>query len=74
MGMLVIAAVLLGVAPISPEPHLLEKLRMLVHGELRRPLDIFDLFWHDWPLLWIALRLLTPAWAGRCPVHDGLPR
>lgn len=61
MGMLIFAAIVLGLAPFVPEPHLFEKLRMAAHGELNRPLDIFDLFWHSWPLLWIALRLLTPA-------------
>jgi len=60
MPMLMIAAILLGFAPFTSEPHLFEKVRMLLHGELVRPLDIFDLFWHSWPMLWIALRLLTP--------------
>jgi len=70
MGMLVLAAILLGLAPFTPEPHLVQKLRMAVHGELHRPIDIFDLFWHSWPLIWIALRLLTPSLAGQCPVRD----
>ncbi|OIO66247.1 MAG: hypothetical protein CO186_09440 [Zetaproteobacteria bacterium CG_4_9_14_3_um_filter_49_83] len=60
MHMLVVAALLLGLAPFTPEPHLVEKARMLMQGELTRPLDIFDVFWHSWPLLWIVLRLLTP--------------
>ncbi len=67
MGMLVFAAVLLGLAPFVPEPHLVEKLRMAAHGELTRPTDIFDLFWHSWPLIWIVLRLLTPAASCRIP-------
>jgi len=29
---------------------------------------MFDLFWHGWPLLWIALRLLTPGAGGSCKV------
>ena len=33
----------LAVAPIWPEPHLIEKLRMLLAGTLVRPLDMFDL-------------------------------
>jgi len=61
MGMLVAAAVLLALMPISPQPHLLQKMDMLLNGTLLRPLDIFDLFWHSWPMLWIALRLMTPA-------------
>ncbi|MCB1735424.1 MAG: RND transporter [Gammaproteobacteria bacterium] len=43
---LLISALLLGSAPFVPEPHLVEKLRMLVDGTLSRPLDIFDLFLH----------------------------
>ena len=43
---LIPAAVLMGLAPFAPEPHLLEKLRMLFSGDLSRPIDIFDLFLH----------------------------
>lgn len=32
--------------PAGPEPHLVEKTRMLLAGELTRPLDIFDLVFH----------------------------
>lgn len=51
-----IAAWLL-VAPVFPEPHLIEKLRWLVRGELTRPLDIFDLLLHSVPAGLLALRL-----------------
>jgi hypothetical protein len=54
---LLIAAVLLGLAPFSPEPHLVEKLRMLSQGELRRAIDIFDLFLHGAPALLLLLKL-----------------
>jgi hypothetical protein len=43
---LLIPAVLLGLAPFAPEPHLIEKLRMLSQGVLSHPIDIFDLFLH----------------------------
>ena len=56
--MLITAAFLLGLAPFSPEPHLLEKLRMLGDGQLTRPLDIFDLFMHGTPFLLILGKLL----------------
>ena len=59
--MLLAAAVFLALAPFTPEPHLMEKLRMLAAGSLHRPIDILDLFWHSWPLLLIVLRLLFPA-------------
>ncbi len=42
-------------APFSPEPHLLEKSRMLINGELNKGIDIFDLFWHS---IWVILLLL----------------
>ena len=49
----VIAALTLGLAPFVPEPHIVEKLRMLAAGGLRRPLDIFDLLLHAAP--WAVL-------------------
>ena len=54
---LALAAILLGLAPFVPEPHLVEKLRMLLHGELRRPLDIFDLLLHGTPLVVLIAKL-----------------
>jgi hypothetical protein len=56
---LIIAAVLLGLAPFLPEPHLVEKGRMLAHGTLRRPIDILDLLFHLSPLILIALKLFS---------------
>jgi len=50
-------AVLLALAPFSPEPHLWEKLKMLFSGTLSRPIDIFDLFLHGTPLLILLLKL-----------------
>lgn len=58
LWMLVIAALVLGLAPFSPEPHLVEKLRMLVNGDLRRPLDIFDLLMHGALPVYVLWRLL----------------
>ena len=45
-SVLVIGSLTLGLAPFVPEPHLVEKLRMLFQGELSRPIDIFDLVMH----------------------------
>ena len=56
---LVIAALVLGLTPFSPEPHLLEKTRMLLQGTLQRPLDIFDLIMHAAPTLLLVLRMIT---------------
>lgn len=43
---LIIGALFLGLAPFFPEPHLVEKTRMLINGTLTKPLDIFDLLMH----------------------------
>jgi len=51
-------AILLALAPFSPEPHLWEKLKMLSAGTLVRPIDIFDLFLHGTPLLILILKML----------------
>lgn len=50
-------AVFLALAPFSPEPHLWEKLKMLVNGTLVKPIDIFDLFLHATPLVLLVLKL-----------------
>ncbi len=54
---MVIAAVLLGLAPFFPQPHLWEKLVMLVNGELSRPADVFDLVVHGGPLLLVVWKI-----------------
>lgn len=55
---LIIIALALGLAPFSPQPHLWEKLNMLVDGTLSRPVDIFDLFLHGTPAMLLVLKLL----------------
>ncbi|RKZ37818.1 MAG: RND transporter [Gammaproteobacteria bacterium] len=44
--LLILGSLTLGLAPFIPEPHLIEKIRMLLQGTLSRPIDIFDLFMH----------------------------
>lgn len=58
MTLLLPIAVVLALAPFTPEPHLWEKLKMLAAGELVRPIDIFDLFLHGTPLVLVVLKLL----------------
>lgn len=53
---LIFIALLAGIAPIVPEPHLVEKLRMLFLGTLIKPIDIFDLLMHASPLILAALK------------------
>lgn len=53
----IIASLTLGLAPFRP-PHLWEKLVMLSRGELRRPLDWFDLFLHGAPWTILILKIV----------------
>ncbi len=57
LWLLTALALWLAVAPILPEPPLVQKLRMLTEGTLSRPLDIFDLLLHSAPLVLLAMRL-----------------
>ena len=54
---LILLALWMLVAPITPEPHLIEKIRMLSEGQLTQPIDIFDLLMHSAPALLLLIRL-----------------
>jgi hypothetical protein len=56
LGIFLIVALTLGLAPFMPEPHIWEKLKMLAAGTLTRPIDIFDLVLHATPWLLLALK------------------
>ena len=56
--LLIPLVLLLGFAPFFPQPHIVEKIRMLMAGTLRRPIDIFDLFWHAWPFALLIYRIV----------------
>ncbi|MCG7867440.1 MAG: RND transporter [Candidatus Thiodiazotropha taylori] len=58
MHMVVLPALLLGLAPFVPEPHLWEKLKMLVAGTLHRPIDIFDLLLHGIPVILLVIKVI----------------
>ena len=58
---LIIVALALGLAPFVPEPHLWEKLKMLVAGTLVRPIDIFDLVLHASAPVLLLIKLLRMA-------------
>lgn len=62
---LAVAATVMALAPFTPEPHLFEKSRMLINGELVKPIDIFDLFWHSFLLLLLVIRLIRIKSAAR---------
>ncbi len=55
---LVIITLVMALAPFVPEPHLLEKSRMLINGELTKGIDIFDLFWHSFLIVILLIRLV----------------
>ncbi|MCA2014297.1 RND transporter [Pararhodobacter sp. CCB-MM2] len=61
LGLLLIAALTLGLAPFAPQPHVWEKLTMLASGTLTRPIDLFDLALHGTPWLLLALKLARMA-------------
>lgn len=56
-GLLIAAAIMMLLAPFVPEPHLIEKFRMFMAGELKKPIDIFDVFWHLFPTVLLAIKL-----------------
>ena len=61
LSLAILAAATLGLAPFFPEPHVVEKIRMLRQGRLTRPLDIFDLLLHLAPFLFLAAKLARMA-------------
>ena len=61
LGILIVGALVLGLAPFHPEPHLWEKLRMLGAGTLSRPIDIFDLLMHAALPVLLLLKLIRMA-------------
>ena len=63
---LVAASLTLGLAPFTPRPHLVEKLSMLVAGDLTAPLDVVDLVLHATPWLLLVARLVV----GPGPTRD----
>lgn len=61
MPLLILACLTLGLAPFFPEPHLWEKLKMLVAGDLVKPIDIFDFLMHASPFVLLAAKLVKRA-------------
>jgi hypothetical protein len=58
LPLLIVLTVFMLGAPFVPEPHLVEKMRMLLDGTLTKPLDIFDVFWHLLPSGLLTLKLI----------------
>lgn len=51
-------AVVLALLPFVPEPHLYEKIKMVIDGSLSKPIDIFDLFMHGTPITLFILKFI----------------
>ncbi len=58
LTVILLLCVLLGLSPFIPEPHIVEKLRMLSQGTLKKPLDIFDLCYHTAPFILLIIKLI----------------
>lgn len=58
LSTLLIVAIGLGLAPFVPEPHLWQKIKMLVDGSLSKPVDIFDLVMHGAPAVLLILKMV----------------
>ena len=57
---LILGSLTLGLAPFTPQPHLFEKIQMLINGELSQGIDVFDLVLHGmFPLLLIVKVAVT---------------
>ena len=54
---LVIFAFFILMAPFRPMPHVWEKLSMLMHGNLLRPIDIIDMIYHLLPTVVLAIKI-----------------
>lgn len=56
--LLITASVLMLLAPFTPMPHVVEKLIMLKEGTLKKPIDIFDLFYHFVPTVLLIIKVI----------------
>ncbi len=52
----IVLCLTLGLAPWVPEPHIWEKTRMLLNGELTRAIDIFDMLFHGVPWMLLVVK------------------
>ena len=59
LSLLLIASLTLGLAPFVPQPHLFEKLQMLISGNLLKPVDIFDFLLHGSPVALLVVKIFA---------------
>jgi hypothetical protein len=71
LGLPLVAALTLGLAPFSPEPHIVGKLRWIAGGAVGMgPMDWFDLAMHGAPWVWLVVTLVQVA-LGRRGSQEG---
>ncbi|MCI5224916.1 MAG: RND transporter [Candidatus Electrothrix sp. AR4] len=58
LPLVLLVALFLGLAPFVPEPHLFEKMKMLMNGTLHRSIDIFDFAYHGLPVILLLVKLI----------------
>jgi hypothetical protein len=61
LPILIVLALTLGLAPFAPEPHVWQKVKMLITGNLTNPVDMFDMLIHGLPWVLLILKLALPA-------------
>ena len=59
LGPMILAAIFMGLAPFVPQPHLWEKVNMLINGSLTKPIDMFDLLWHSALPILVIVKIVT---------------
>ena len=57
LSLLIVGAALMALAPFYPEPHLWQKAKMLLAGDLTRPEDIFDVLFHGALLILVGIKV-----------------
>lgn len=57
MTTLILFSVLMLLLPFRPMPHVVEKIIMLKNGELKKAIDIFDLFYHLAPSFLLVIKI-----------------
>ncbi len=57
--LVIVACLSLGLAPFKPQPHIWEKLNMLMSGNLSAPTDIGDLLLHGTPWVILGLKVVV---------------
>lgn len=58
MGVLTIISIWMLIAPIFPEPHLVQKAMWVVQGHTFKAIDVFDVAWHLFPSILLLIKWL----------------